>query len=510
VVLAASIAATVATAAWLNRRARWHADDTAAFLLIVASVFGWLLWIARPALVPLGHGPDLTHHLLLVDFIERRWQLPHDPAVEGYLGEFFHYTPGAHLLASLAGAWVGNGGFRAAHPVLAASVALKAGFVFLIARRAGVTVPMALAAVFLAYAPQAYVFGSFTHDFFFAQVTAELFAVALWWAVTAWDSGVQIEALVLTAIAGAGTFLTWPIWIGPLLLMLAVVVFWRESIPMRDRAAGLAIGAGPVAVVAAIYVAGRIGWLSIVRTTGGVTWPTPSATGWLFPLLVLPGVIVAQRQRGARTTVILLAAIAAQAAALYALAKDTPYMALKMMYLAVYPLAVCGAIALAEGSAKAGHDVRAVRGGRLQADLGGAQTWTAWLVAGILIGVVGRDVVRTPPDTPVVSVPLYRAGEWARAHVPPACVEYLVGNPDTAYWLHLAVLGNPRAAARTADVETFDERHALIRWIDPGGFPYAIADLRTVPRDVRDASEVLAQFDAAAVLGRRGGRHRCD
>ena len=491
-VLAATVAATVATGAWLNRRARWHAGEAAAVLVLVASGCGWLLWIARPTFVPLGHGPDLTHHLLLVDFIGRHWQLPHDPAVEGYLGEFFHYTPGAHLLAALAGAWVGIGGFRAAHPVLAASVALKAGFVFLVARRAGLSVPIALAAVFLSLAPQAYVFGSFTHDFFFAQVTAELFAVALWWAVTAWDSGAGIEAIVLTAIAGIGTFLTWPIWIGPLLLMLAVVVFRRVSIPIRDRTAALAIAVGPVAAVGAIYVAGRIGWLSIVRTTGGVTWPVPSSTGWLFPLLALPGVVLAARQRRARTTIVLLAAIAAQAAVLFAVAKDTPYMALKMLYLAVYPLAVCGGIALEEGIA---------RGVRLQAD---------WLLAALLIAVVGRGIVRTPRDAPVVSLPLYRAGEWARAHVPPACVEYLVGHPDTAYWLHLAVLGNPRASARTADVETFDERHALIRWIDPGGFPYAIADLGTVPRDVRDASDVLVQFDAAAVLGRRGVRHHCD
>src|SRR5436309_2450584 len=111
-VLAASLAATVAMATWLNRRARWHADEAGAVLSLMAIVFAWLLWIARPAFVPLGHGPDLTHHLLLVDFIARRWQLPHDPAMEGYLGEFFHYTPGAHLLTSLAGAWLHVGGFR--------------------------------------------------------------------------------------------------------------------------------------------------------------------------------------------------------------------------------------------------------------------------------------------------------------------------------------------------------------------------------------------------------------
>jgi hypothetical protein len=484
----------------------------------VTIVFAWLLWIARPAFVPLGHGPDLTHHLLLVDVIERSWRLPHDPAMEGYLGEFFHYTPGAHLLTSLAGAWLRIGGFRAAHPVLAAAVALKAGFVFLVARRVGVRVPTGVAAVFLAFVPQAYVFGSFTHDFFLAQVTAELFAVGFWWAITAWDAGVANETLALAALAGVATFLTWPIWIGPLVLMFALVVFLRESMSTRERVGALVSGAGPLAVVAAIYLVGRIGWLSIVRTSGGVTWPTPRATGWVFPLLALVGLVFAIRRRPARTTVLLVAAIAAQAAALFALAKrsptDTPYMALKMMYLAVYPLAVCGAVALedgpaavpgglarvAEGPAKAGHYRR---------QIARAPSWIAWAIAAVLIAIVGRDLARMPHEAPVVSVPLYRAGEWARAHVPPACVEYLVGNSDTAYWLHLAVLGNPRASPRTANVETFDEHRALVRWINPGGFPYAIADLTIVPRDVRDASDVLVQFDTAAVLERRGARQGC-
>jgi hypothetical protein len=418
--------------------------------------------------------------------------------MEGYLGEFFHYTPGAHLLTTLAGTWLRIGGFRAAYPVLAASLALKAGFVFLVARRIGFGLPIALAAVFLAFAPHAYALASFTHDFFFAQVMAELFAVAFWWSIAAWDDGVSTEALVSAALAGTATFLTWPIWIGPLLLMFVVVVFVRESTSARERVNALAVVAGPIAAVAAIYIAGRIAWVSIVRTTGGVTWPTAAATEWLFPILALLGVVLAIRRRSARTTLVLLAAIAAQAAALVAVAKDTPYMALKMMYLAVYPLAVCGACALAQIPAAAGHHGRSGRGGSI-----------GWTVAAILIAIVGVGLVRAPRDAPVVSVPLYRAGEWARDHVPPGCVEYLVGNSDTAYWLHLAVLGNPRASARTADVERFDERRALMRWIDPTGLPYAIADLATVPRDVRDTSNVLAQFDSAAVLERRRTAHHC-
>jgi hypothetical protein len=472
----------------------WNGPDTSAFAAIVAAVSAWLFWIARPDFLPLGHGPDLTHHLMLVDFVERHWRLPHDPAVEPYLGEFFHYTPGAHLLTSLAGAWVRLGGLRAAHPVLALALAIKAGFVYLVARRVVRRLPLALAAVVLSFAPAAYVLGSFMHDFFFAQVTAELFAIAFWWAATIWDDGARREGAFFATVAGVATFLTWPIWIGPLLLMFAIVTLSTGSLPLRERAGALAIVAVPTLAVFAIYSAGRIGWLSIVRTTGGVTWPTVAATGWIFPLLAVGGLAVAVRWRRARTTIVMVAAIAAQAAVLFALASraptDTPYMALKMMYLAVYPLAVCASVALAALS-------------RERASI-------AWLLASILAVVIGRDVIRTPRERPVVSMPLYRAGGWARAHLPPACVEYLVGNADTAYWLHLAVLGNPRMSARTADLDTFDERLALLRWIGPGDLPYAIADLTVVPRDVLGASDVVARFDTAAVLQRRGAGQRCN
>ena len=430
------------------------------------------------------------------DFIERHWRLPHDPSVEAYLGEFFHYTPGSHLLASLVGAWLGIGGLRAAHPLLALSVALKAGFVFLIARRVVPQIPMALAAVLLSFAAQAYALGSFAHDFFFAQVIAELFAVAGWWEVALWDDLGWRGALALVAIGGTATFLTWPIWIGPLLLTFACVVALRESLSIGDRLKTLAIGAGPVLVVATVYAVGRLGWLSIVRTSGGVTWPAPSATGWLFPLLALIGFCAAVGRRRGRAVVLFVAAIAAQAAVLFAVAKhqptDTPYMALKMVYLAVYPLAVCGAIAL----------TLIVRPG--------ARDWIAWAIVAAASLVIGRQLIVAPRDKPVVSAPLYRAGVWARANVPRGCVEYLVANPDTAYWLHLAVLGNPRLSARTADLETFDEPHALVRWITAGGLPYAIADLTALPRDVRNDADIVAQFATAAVLKRRGASSCAD
>jgi hypothetical protein len=67
------------------------------------------------------------------------------------------------------------------------------------------------------------------------------------------------------------------------------------------------------------------------------------------------------------------------------------------------------------------------------------------------------------------------------------------------------VFGNPRAAGRTLEADTFDPRKAIVRWILPGGLRYAIAgDFDALPRDIRTNVDVLARFGPAAVVKRRG------
>src|SRR5207302_5435982 len=109
--------------------------------------------------------------------------------------------------------------------------------------------------------------------------------------------------------------------------------------------------------VAAIYFAGRIAMVAIVATRGGAPRPWPRIVGWPFLIASAVGLAIAAVRRRTRILVVLVAAIAVQAAAFYVLATrngaDTPYMALKMVYLAIYPLAVCGALALAAAFAYA-------------------------------------------------------------------------------------------------------------------------------------------------------------
>ncbi|HMF95576.1 MAG TPA: hypothetical protein VKE96_14845, partial [Vicinamibacterales bacterium] len=80
----------------------------------------------------------------------------------------------------------------------------------------------------------------------------------------------------------------------------------------------------------------------------------------------------------------------------------------------------------------------------------------------------------------------------------------------TAYWLHLAVFGQPRASGRAIEDETFEPKKALVRWILPGGLPYAITDdLDALPRDIRSNIDVVTQFGHAAVVKRRGESGPC-
>ena len=133
----------------------------------------------------------------------------------------------------------------------------------------------------------------------------------------------------------------------------------------------------------------------------------------------------------------------------------------------------------------------------------------AWGAVVVVLGGVTGSFVWQPkrlrPLPPALaSLDVYDAARWARVHLPVGCIEYLVGDDETSYWLHLAVLGNPRMSARTADWATYEPKDAILRWLTPGGLPYAVADLPALPRGVRDELDVTEWFGSAAIVRRRG------
>ena len=496
------VAAIGAGLAWIliKRRTAWEPDADLACGLVVIGVLAWPLWIAWPQLLPVGSGPDLTHHLLLIDYIERHWRLVHDVGLSTYLGEMIDYTPGLHLLAVLVGAWTRSDGLHVVYPVVACAVALKAAFVFLITRRLlpreAARVPLAMTSVLLLFLPRAYFFGSFTAQSYLSQVLSELCALGMWWAIVVWDERPSTRAMTFYAVSGVAAFLTWPVWIGPLVIVLAAIALMHVELPWRTRLQHVAIAIIPIAAIAAMYAARHVGGFGIAGTGGFAIRPSAGVLGWWFIALSAAGVIVAATERRARTATLLVAAIVVQAAALvwtaHASGALAPYLALKMFYLAIYPLAVGGALAIAALWRIA------VRTTSARSNL------LAWIAVAVLGVAVARPLATTRRPKPVVSQPTYLAGRWAREHLPADCVDYLVADGYTAYWLHLAVLGNPRAAGRAMDNDTFEPAKALERWILPGGLPFAITDdFSILPKDIRTSVDVIAPFSPAAVVKRR-------
>ena len=492
-----------ALCAWCTRRIESSYADTIAWVAIVGLIAAALLNLGAPGLLPPGRGPDLAHHLLLVDYIEQHRQLVHDRSLERAMGEMAHYTPGAHLLAVIAGAIAGADGLRAFFPLLALSAALTAGLVYLIARRLRLVMPYAITAVLLLFLPSAYFHGAFTHDAFLAQTVATLFAVAAWSALVAWDQDRGAINAAVLAIFLAAAFLTWPVLVGPIVLVfLGCALSLNDPptclpAPWRRRTLALVLPLVPLAVVAAIHVAGRWGWVGIVRTSGAVMQPSLENLGWLLPLLTLAGLYAGIKDRRARTTIVLLFAIVLQATTLFVIAKaqgaDTPYMAFKMVYFAIYPAAILSAVAIAWPERTYFRSTR---------DHGESKGAAGWIVATMLLVTAVRPALTGPRVVPVVDTDLYQAGKWTRANIGQTCVDYLVGDAETAYWLHLAVLGNPRGSARMQQIDVYDPRAAMGTWITTEGRNFAIADARQLPDEVRSRVEIVSTFGHAVVLRR--------
>ncbi len=502
------------TAGALTLWTLWPSADAdavafATWAALVIGVFAWLMWLARPWWLPLGSGPDLTHHLQLIRYLDEHWHLPREPGIEGFLGEMTFYTPGSHILASLAGAWSGSSGLHALHALVAYATALKVGLVALIARRTmRPSVPrdaLSVVAALSLFAAHTYFLGSFMRYSFVAQIVAELFMLFAWWALTVWNHEPRLRWVAMFAIASAALFLTWPILFGPPMLLLGLVLLLPRTMAIRQRALHAVAAAALPLIYAAVFIVGRTAWVQMAGVAGEASRPAVSVYGWPFIACSTAGLVLALTRPRTRVTALMALAILAEAAALAWLAQrqhHVPYMAQKTFYALLFVQAAAVGCVLDEAW-NTGQPLAQ----RLSPRLTAMSHAAAWIVALVTLALAGRSVAaarKTIRLQPAISHPLELAGEWARAQVPPLCVEYLVDDDETAYWLHLAVLGNRRISARTGDDDTYRLTPALVRWLTPGGLPYGIADLPAIPRGVREEFDIVASFDTAAVVRRRG------
>lgn len=475
----------------------WITGRTLAAGSVCLVTLAWLLRIASPDLLPPGGASDLTHHLQLIDVLQRTRHLVTDPGAGAVLGEMAHYTPGVHWLIVVVADLAGVEPLRAVYPLLAFTIAVKAALIVFIAYRAldggrGQLALSVAAVALVLFAPRAYVIDGFLQAGFLAQVAAEVFLVAGWWGIAEWRARPSTAWLVFIGLMGAAVFLTWPIWIGPLLLTMGLVVATRDGLSWSQRAALVAFVSTPLLIVAAMHLSAHAAWLRLAGAPGAVpAFDAGVATGVLMALAIA-GVWIARGRPAARVVVYAAVAVVLQALALWAVAAArgvaVPYMALKMIYVAIYPAAVLAAIGLG-----ACVNVAPLRVQRALA--------TALAVGALVVAVVALRGTRVPPS--IASLDLARAGAWARDHVPPSCVDYIVRDAEQAYWLHLAVLGQPRAEARIAEFDTYTANDAAGRWIEGRNRRYGIALRALLPGEVLQRVDVLREAGTAIVFSDR-------
>ena len=182
---------------------------------------------------------------------------------------------------------------------------------------------------------------------------------------------------------------------------------------------------------------------------------------------------------------VLLAVTALQSLALAALdwraGSTSFYLPLKMVYLAVLPCAVLGAVALAAASATIASRLPVLR----------RVVPLVPLVAALLLARGRAPVTAAARSADRAVTGGGPVGARDRAA---GCVDYFSRHWLTGYWLHLDVLGNPRLSDRMR-AETFDFPDVVGKWIQGKGLPYAIVeDLAAVPRDARVDMRVLREF----------------
>jgi hypothetical protein len=466
--------------------------DAALVAATIVIAFATLLWLARPELLPPGGGPDLTHHLLLIDYIQQHGTLVRESNAGAAIGEMATYTPGMHALTVVAGRISQIDPFLVLYPLVAFTIALKFGVFALcllrLLRSHPSRMPLTIGGVAMLFFLWIYTFGSVLIDSFLAQAVAELFAVAMWWALIAWDETPGWQPMLICAVAGTATFLTWPIWIGPPVLAAILLIVTREKTQAKQRLAYLIVGLAPIGIVAAVHTFNRTQGLRLVATSGAVSVPSLHDSGWWLLATGIAALVICWRSDARRPLIAFAAALAAQTMALWWTARQagasTPYMAVKMMYLAIYPIVAAAMVAASI--------------------LLRSRVWSAALALFVVVAAT-RQIAAMPPLRPTISRELWQAALWIRDRAPANCVDYLVGNEYTAYWLHLAVLRNPRADVRSTDDATYETQASFGRWlVDAGGPRYAIARLSILPRDIRDHVDIRHQSGDAVVLSRAG------
>jgi len=494
------------------RHKRWprvviNGPGLAGFLFVTVGLLAYLSWLAGPAWLPPTQSSDLVHHLSLIDFIQQRQMLPHDPALPKYLGEMGMYPAGSHILAAVITGWFGTIGLSVIFPVLAGTIVVKVGLLYNTALHLTPTrrhPALVIAGVSLLLFAWNYFFIPITWHFYYGQVVAEMFTIAMLWATVRFDARPSSDWLWFSSLCGAALALTWTVWLPIPLLTLLIVIARQSGVSIRTKLEWVSLSVLPLIGGGWLYITGYLGNnLAIFVHEGAAVLPSiESYSPWLLTFAAI-GLIGSWRNRRARSIRFMLSIAFLQAVVLFctSLVYLTGfYWVWKVMHILIYPMALFAALAFDGLWNLPARRWPMARG----------QRW-ARLAMILPVAVIGcAAIVVLPPVRPpsAVSDAAYEAGQWAKANLSNTdCVDYIADHWVTAYWLHIAVLGNPRLSPHT-DAIVADWNYTqswATRWRDADGLPFAIvADLTTVPDAIRAHFNVLYTSGQAAVVQRIG------
>jgi len=498
-VLAAVTAVVAAGARAPWREASAGALELAGFVVAGVGMLAYWACLSWPDWLPVAFPFDLSHHLTIIEYIQRAQHLPHDHALQPYLE--VDYAPGAHIVAALLAGALGTSGLFVVQPLVALFVALKSGLLYVIVLRLqdGCRAPaIALVAVAFQAVAYGYFIQSFTVYGYLPQIIAEYFALAMLLALLLWRDWPTGRWLWAFAGFGCAAYVTWPLWVALPMAALAVLIWTARGMSARERLTGSMVAFAPIVVAAALFTLARLGFAArVVTISGGTIKPYPENFGVALLVLFVMGVAVGLRSRTLWPLNLFAAAAVAQTVALTVfniyIGERTNYLGFKMFYLLAHLMLLYAAFAV--------YDFERVLCTALSP---GGQRGVAWLVWFLPVGgllLAWQNPPPLPPRRPYAA--LYAAGVWARDHLPAGCVDYLVNDNTEYYWLHTTVLGNSRETPRV--IAMLRDSHlgetAAAYWQDSDRLPYAIVpDRNVLPAVVGAGMAVLYEAPPVVVI----------
>ncbi len=491
--------------------------DRAGLLGLAVTVGLAALYCAKASgrsLLPATSATDLIDHLTLIDYIQRHNHLVHNvAAAKPYLQYMTTYPAGSHILGAVAATWLRMSNFRAIQPITIGCILLEIGFLYYVilrllphGRRHAAFAVVGCGLLLLPWGrfhqwwQGDYLAQSFLgHEFFYAQIVAQLFVVASLWALVFWNEVQSSIALAFFALCAAAVVLAWPGLAPVPVTAFAALLLTRRDMTVQSRLRVLLLGDLPAILVGLFYLLFYYSPDHVYLTHEG-DMPTlySTLTNWLFAALLVVGCLSILRSRRARPLLIAFLVAAAQYAVMLALAHHgvmARYVAHKMLYLLAYLGTAIAALGLAEIWPIASGGWRTLRRGN-------------WAVLGaalpVLFLIPGIQRLPWPPPRPY-SVDLYRVGVWTRENLPPQCIDYVTRIWQAEYWLHLAVLGNRRDTARTNAMYASFQAPAEVRWHPAQLQPYVIVEgIHAVTPDITAGARPLFIAGEDAIFQRPG------